>query len=144
MAATTCTISGGGQIVTLTLEETGPAETSSPTPSGIGETIRTGIVELEVPARDGDLGQDMKPKSPEITIDGISLVDVRDKLRTMVYMGQLDANGEGIFSVVHTSSTGITILNRTKLAFKSYSWRAYAGTRKWFRYSIVMVEFKAA
>jgi hypothetical protein len=144
MAASTCTISGGGQTVILTLEETGPVESSSPPPSSIGRTIRTGIVELEVPVRDGDLGQDMGPKSPEILIEGLSLVDVRDKLTTMAMMGQLEASGVGKFSVVHTSSTGVSILNQSNLAFTIFSWRFYPGTRKWFRYSITMKEFKAA
>ena len=99
---------------------------------------------MEVPNRDGDLAQDMKPRSPEITIEGISLVDVRDKLKTMALGTQLDDDGLGIFSVVHTSSTGVVILNQSHLAFKIYSWRAYPGTRKWFRYSIEMTEKKAA
>lgn len=142
MASATFTITGWGGSITLTLDEAGPSETSSPTPTTFQKSGKTGIVTHSIIARDGDKGQDMRPYSPDLTLEGLSLNDVRGQIDSLLLANQLTQDGLGVITVTGTASDGTQLINQAHLALVSASYRSVGGTRKWFRYILNFREFK--
>lgn len=144
MGTATCTITDleTSTGITLELNESGPNESKSPTPSNIGKSYKRALVQHEIPTLSCDIGQDMGANSREYPIDGISLQDVRDTLESFFLSTQFTAaNPGGRFQVVMTSSGGSSVLNQSGLAIKTYSWKYVAGMPRWFRYTLMFVEF---
>jgi len=142
VASATFTITGGGVSITLTLDEAGPTETSSPTPTTFQKSGKTGIVTHPIILRDGDKGQDMRPYSPDITLEGLSLNDVREEIDSLLLIQQLTDAGLGVLTVTGTASDATELINQSNLALVSASYRSIGGTRKWFRYILNFREFK--
>jgi hypothetical protein len=89
-----------------------------------------------------DIGQDMGAHSREYPIDGISLQDVRDTLESFFLLTQFtSAHPGGRFQVTMSSSGGTSIMNQSGLAMKAYSWKYVPGMPKWYRYTLLFVEF---
>ena len=145
MGTATCTITDKetSTTITLSLDESGPSESTSPPPSGIGKDRKRAIVQHPIPTLDRDVGQDMGAYSNEYRLDGISHQDVRDALDNFFQVAQFtEAHPDGRFHVRMTDSGGTVRFEKQGLVIKNYSW-AYAGGRKnWFRYTVTFVEFQ--
>lgn len=142
MGTATCTISlSGGGSVTFQLNESGPSEATSPTPSGLGKDYKRGIVAHPIPGLDRDIGQDMGAYSRKYVVEGLSLQDIRDALETMFLAPQIAEGGGGLITVSMTTGGGAGIINQSGLSIGSYSWRYVGGLKRWFRYVINFVEF---
>jgi hypothetical protein len=111
--------------------------------------IERAIIIHRIPAREGDIGQDMGSYSREYNLEGLALTypktpggtAEKDILDAMVSVVQLDSSGVGIGTLQMSDEAGNTVISLFGLAIQKYTPRWVGGFPQRTYYVLKMVQF---